>query len=326
MKKLVIGANGHIGAHLVRILLAANYEVKALVRKTSRLENISGLDMELVYGDVLDSESLSCAMKGCDAVFHLGAPTRMEKESYRIIEEGTQNVLEKARSAGIEKIIYTSSIVTLGYSSRPDEILDETRSQLTPASPYHIAKFYAEKKVLEFYQKTGFPVMVVHPATVIGPLDHRVTPSNLPIQQCLDRGLPVTFDAGVTVVHAEDVARGHWLAFLKGRAGQKYILGGDKITMPEYFSLICELCGRPKPRFKIPRWMMLTIGAGFSVAQGLGIQNVPFNYSLAAHLVGRYGWYSSQKAVQELGYSWRPLKEAVRSYIEWARARISTPS
>lgn len=321
MKKLVIGANGHIGAHLVRVLLKENCEVKALVRKTSRLEALSGLDLELVYGDVLDPESLAKAMTGCDGVFHLGAPTVMEKESVRIIEEGTRNVLEQASLKSIPKIVYTSSIVTIGYTAKPEILLDEKSCQLTPASPYHIAKFHAEEFALKFIRERKQPLVIVNPATVIGPLDYRVTPSNLPIRQCLNHGLPVAFDSGVTVVHAEDVARGHWLAFLKGKSGEKYILGGERMTIPDYFSLICRLCGKPKPLLKIPRWLMLSIGAGFSAAQKLGFPKVPFNYEQAASLVGKYGWYSSQKAAQDLGYTWRPIEKAVQSYLDWIRPR-----
>jgi dihydroflavonol-4-reductase len=160
-------------------------------------------------------------------------------------------------------------------------------------------------------------VVVVNPATVIGPLDYRVTPSNQPIQRCIDRGLPFVFDSGVTVAHAEDVARGHLLALLHGRVGERYILGGERTTIAEYFRLICALCGRPKPYVRIPRFAMLALGTGFSVLQRAGKRTVPFTYNQAVQLVGKYGWYTSQKAAAELGYSWRPLAKAVSSYIEW---------
>ena len=317
MKKLVIGASGHIGAHLVRVLLKENYEVRAFVRKTSNLQGLEGLDIETVFGNVLDPESLRKAMAGCNAVFHLGAPTVLEPASQEIIVKGTKNVLDEARRQEVEKIIYTSSVVTVGYSSNPDIILDETSNQLTPASSYHVAKFQAEKLVLDFSRESKLPVVIVNPSTVIGPLDYRVTPSNFPIQQCLDRGLPFVFDSGVTVVHAEDAARGHLLALLHGKGGERYILGGDRMLMQDYFRLICKLCGRPQSYFKIPRWAMLAIGAGFSALQKLGIKRVPFDYSLAKCLAGKYAWYSSQKAVQTLGYTWRSAENAIQSYIEW---------
>jgi|GEM_PF-296836 len=323
MKKLVIGASGHIGAHLVRVLLSEKYSVKALVRKTSNVKGIAGLDAEIVYGDVLDSDSLKKAMRGCDTVFHLGAPTSLESTTSKVIIEGTKHVLEESYRLKINKLIYTSSIATIGYTSDPDVILDETYHQCTQASSYHTAKFYAEKLVWDFFEKTGFPVVIVNPAHVVGALDYRVTPSNLPIQQCLDQGLPFVFDSGVTIVHAEDVARGHVLAYLYGNSGQRYILGGNRMTIKEYFGLICKLCGRPQPYFKIPRLAMLAIGAGFSVLQQAGVKKVPFNYNQAVNLVGKYGWYSSQKAVRELGYSWRCAEDAIRSYIEWSHSSRS---
>lgn len=321
MKKLIIGASGHVGAHLARVLLIENYVVRALVRPSSNIEGLAGLDIEIVYGDIIEPSSLTRAMTGCDVVFHLAAPTNLVPKQTHIIMEGTRHVLEQAYNLGIKKVIYTSSIVTIGYSTNPSVILDETSNQLTPASPYHIGKWHAEKLVLDFGQTTELSVVVVNPATIVGPLDYRITPSNLTIQRCLDNGLPFTFDSGLTIVHVEDVARGHLLAMLKGKAGQRYILGGDRIATPDYFKLICKLCQRPQPYIKIPRLAMLLIGAGFSVLQKVGFKSVPFNYQQAVQLVGKYGWYSSQKAADELGYSWRSIEDAVNSYILWARTR-----
>src|SRR5262249_23658017 len=156
---------------------------------------------------------------------------------------------------------------------------------------------------------------------IVGSLDFRVTPSNAPIQRCLDRGLAFTFDSGVTVVHAEDVARGHYLAACRGQPGQRYILGGDRVTIPDYFALICRLCHRPPPLLTLPRVALLAAGAASSLLRAVGCRGVPFDYQQARHLAGKYGWYSSRKAATELGYSWRPVEEAVADYIDWARGR-----
>lgn len=317
MKKLVIGASGHIGAHLVRGLLSEKHNVKALVRPTSNMKGLAGLDVELVYGDVLDPSSLKKAMTGCDTVFHLGAPTSLEPTTSKVIIEGTKSVLEQAHCLKINKLVYTSSIVTIGYTSNPNVILDETHSQCMEASCYHTAKFHAEKLALDFFKNSGLPVVIVNPATVVGSLDYRVTPSNLPIQQCLNGGLPFIFDSGLTIAHVADVARGHILAYLHGKPGERYILGGTPMTIKDYFGLICTLCQHSQPYIKIPRWAMLAMGAGFSVLQQAGVKKVPFNYNQAINLVGKYGWYSSEKAARELGYSWLPAKDAIQSYIEW---------
>lgn len=320
MKVLVIGASGHIGAHLVRESLAAGHTVRALVRPTSDRRGLAGIDVETVSGDVRDPESIARALAGREAVFHLGAPTRPGEDMDGSIVGGTRTVLAEALKAGVERLVYTSSIVTVGYSPSTEVVLDEISEKLTPASPYHVAKWQAEREVLECARRGALPIVVVNPATVVGPLDFRVTPSNAPIQQCLDRGLPVSFDSGLTVVHAQDVARGHLLALERGLPGERYILGGDRITIPDYFALIAMLCGRPGPRLKIPRAVMLAGGLAFSLLRGVGVRNVPFTYGQTRELVGRYGWYSSAKAQAALGYAWRPVRDAVAGYVDWVRA------
>jgi len=326
MKALVIGASGHVGAHLVRLLLAQGNAVRALVRPSSRTEGLDGLDVDLVRGDVLDRDSLDRALYGCDHAYHLGAPTGGTPDTERIILEGTTNVLEACRAARVERLLYTSSIVTVGYSTSPDVVLDESTNQFTPATPYHTAKWHAEKTALEFTRTTGMPVVVVNPSTIVGPLDYRVTPSNAPLQRCLDRGIPFSFDSGVTVVHVADVARGHWLAMTRGRPGERYILGGERISIPDWFRLICSACNRKAPFCKIPAWAMMALGAGFSLLRWCGKKQVPFTFTQARQLVGKYGWYSSRKAESELGYTWRPAREAAADYVAWARSRQDTAS
>jgi dihydroflavonol-4-reductase len=316
MKVLVVGASGHLGAHLTRLLLAAGHDVRALTRPTSNPAGLADLAVERVHGDVLDPASLARAVRGCRQVYHLAAPTGHDANAGRIIQDGTANVLRAAETEGVERLVYTSSVVTVGYSDDPAVVLDEASNQFTPATPYHTAKWKAEKHALE---DSRVPVVVVNPATIVGPLDHRVTPSNAPIAQGVRRGLPVSFASGVTIVHAEDVARGHLLAMTAGRPGQRYILGGDRLTIPDYFRLICELSGRRGPTLRLPRWVMLSLGLGFSCLSKLGKRGVPFTYTQARQLVGRYGWYSSDKARRELGYSWRPAREAVASSVEWFR-------
>jgi dihydroflavonol-4-reductase len=320
VKVLVVGASGHLGAHLTRELLANGREVRALVRPSSDIRSLRGLDLEIVRGDVTDPASLARAMRGCRHVYHLGAPTSLEPGIFRTILAGTRHVLEQALSIGVERVVYTSSIVTIGYTSSPAIILDERSNALTPASKYHVAKWHAERLALDFSTQSGLPVIVVNPSAIVGPLDFRVTPSDAPIQRCLDRGLPVFFRGGLTVAHAQDVARGHLLAMEKGIPGQRYILGGDNITIQDYFGLISELCGRRGPTLGLPQWIMLGLGCGFSLLQWINRSRVPFTYDQAKHSLCKYGWYSSEKARVALGYSWRCVREAVASYIGWVRS------
>jgi dihydroflavonol-4-reductase len=320
MKVLVIGASGHLGAHLARVLLAEGYAVRALVRPGSDTRGLAGLPLETVRGDVLDRASLAAALRGCQSAFHLAAPTSLTPELSRIVVEGTRNVLEESLRAGLERLVYTSSVATIGYARRP-AVLDERSNEFTRASAYHVSKWQAEREALDFGHRTGLPVVVLNPATIVGPLDYRVTPSNAPLRRCLDRGLPCTFDSGLTVVHAEDVARGHVLALRRGTPGERYILGGDRMTIREYFKLLCELCGRPAPRLHLPRAALLTAGAAFSMLRVLGWRGVPFTFTQAWHLAGCYGWYASDKAAGQLGYHWRPVREAAAGYIDWVRSR-----
>ena len=319
MKALVIGASGHLGAHLVRQLGEAGHDVRALVRPTSDVRGLTGVDAEIVHGDVQDLGSSASAMEGREDVYHLAAPTGRSSDAYRVIVLGTRNVLETCRDARVRRLVYTSSIVTVGYSPSPHVILDEQANRRVDASTYHSAKWQAEREVISFAVRESLPTIVVNPATIVGALDYRVTPSNAPIQRCLDRGLRWAVPGGLTIVHVEDAARGLMLAMRHGRPAERYILGGDRIEIPDYFALIAAQCGRPDPRH-LPRFAAIGAAAVFSAAERVSRRSMPFSLSQAWHLVGKYGWYSSDKAVAELGYSWRPASEAVRDYVRWTRA------
>jgi dihydroflavonol-4-reductase len=320
MKTLVIGASGHLGAHLVRQLGEAGHDVRALVRPTSDVRALTAVGAEIVHGDVQDVGSLASAMEDRDEVYHLAAPTARSPDAYRVIVLGTRNVLETCREARVKRLVYTSSIVTVGYSPSPRVVLDERANHRVDASTYHSAKWQAEHDVMAFAVRESLPIVVVNPATLVGALDYRVTPSNAPIQQCLDRGLRWAVPGGLTIVHVEDAARGLMLAMRHGRPGERYILGGDRLTIPSYFALIAAECGRPGPRLTVPRVAAIGAAAVFSMIELVGRRPMPFSLTQAWHLVGKYGWYSSDKAADELGYAWRPAAEAVRDYVRWTRA------
>jgi dihydroflavonol-4-reductase len=317
MASLVIGASGHLGAHLVRELIADGEVVRVLVRPTSDLSGLEGLDVEVGYGDVRDPRSIAQAMQGCRYVYHLGAPTRIESGLFRTVVTGARNVLESAHATGVERVVYTSSTVTVGYSRDPRHMLDETRNDLTPASAYHIAKWHAEKLVLSYSEQTGLPVVVVNPSHIVGPLDYRGTSSTEPIRRCVTGGVRVAFPGGVTLAHAQDVARGHILAMRRGIPGERYILGGEPVQMTEYMRMAAEACGSPPIRWSLPRWAMLAAGAGFSTLSLLTRIDPPFSFASARYIVGRFAWYSSAKAERQISYSWRPARVAVRETADW---------
>jgi dihydroflavonol-4-reductase len=319
LKALIVGASGHLGAHLARALLHRGAEVRAFVRPTSRTSGLSGLDIEIVTGDALDRESLRKAMESCNLLFHLAAPTGVDPDAGKIILEGTKAVLEQAAATRIERVVVTSSIVTVGYSDTQID-LDENAATQSNVTEYHSGKWLAERYAMDFARRGHLQIVVVNPAAIIGSLDYRVTPSTAPIQRCLDGGLPVAFNGGLTLVHAGDVASGMVLAAERGVSGERYILGGERLTIPDYFTLIAETCGRPGPRVIVPRWAMLALGAGCSFAQVLGIGAVPFSFRQINNIVGRYAWYSSEKARSQIGYQWRPAREAIADYVNWVRS------
>jgi dihydroflavonol-4-reductase len=317
MASLVIGASGHLGAHLVRELIAGGEVVRVLVRPTSDLRGLEGLNVQVENGDVRDPRSIARAMQGCRYVYHLGAPTRIEAGLFRTVVGGARHVLESAYAAGVERVVYTSSTVTVGYSQDSRHVLDETLNDLTPASAYHVAKWHAERLVLAFALQTGLPVVVVNPSHIIGPLDYRGTSSTEPIRRSVVGGMQLSFPGGVTLVHAQDVARGHILAMHRGTPGERYILGGEPVHVADYLRMAAEACHKLPTRLSLPRWAMLAAGAGFSTLSMVARIQTPLTFTSARYTVGRFAWYSSAKAERELSYSWRPARVAVRETTDW---------
>jgi dihydroflavonol-4-reductase len=326
MRTLVIGASGHLGSHLVRILLAGGHGVRALIRPTSSRTALLHPELEIVLGDILDPPTLASALRGIDWVFHLAAPTTVEPNLVHTVVHGTANVVNEAVRAGVARLIYTSSTTAVGYSRHPDILLDETSNVQTQVTEYHRAKWEAEKLVLALGQSRGLDLVVVNPSMIVGPLDFRVTPSTAPIQSCLDRGLPFAFTGGLTVAHVNDVATGHLLAASHGLSGERYILGGERVTVSDYFQLIAKICGRWAPPITLARPAMLAAGALLSAFELVSGRPVPFTASSARHIAGRYAWYSSEKARAALGYTSRPIAIAVNDYVSWVRAGRPVPS
>ncbi len=316
---LVLGANGHLGAHLVRLLRSRGQPVRAFVRPTSDLRGLEGTDVEIVRGDVVDAGALAAAVVGCQDVYHLASPTDRQPGVARTIVDGTLNVLAACQQRDVERLLYTSSIVTVGYSSSPHLVLDERARQRTDATVYHSAKWLAEQEVITFAARERPATVIVNPATLVGPLDYRVTPSNAPIQQCLDGRLRFALPGGLTIVHVADAARGLLLAMEKGQRGMRYILGGERLTIRDYFAVIARECDRPEPMLTLPRPAVLAAGALLSIVERLSGRTMPFTFTQARLLAGRYGWYSSEKAARELDYQWRPAADAVRDYVHWVR-------
>lgn len=316
-KTLIIGGTGHIGSNLIPNLLANNYQCRVLIRDKSVLTGIQDLPIELVKGSIFNPSDLINAMEGCDSVFHLASPTILVAGIENEIIEGTKNILKAAVTSGIRRLLYTSSVVTIGFTNSLDHILTENDNNFINASSYHFAKRKAEELVLDAAGHGNLETIVVNPATVIGPRDFRTTVSSKPISMGMRRPLRFWFHAGITISHVMSVAEGHRLAMEKGKTGERYILGGQSLSIYDYFSLINSVNGFTSPQFKLPVFALLSVGFGFSCLQTIGIKDVPFDFKRAKALVGKYGAYSSEKAKKELGFSPMPAESAVRDYIEW---------
>ena len=324
MKAFLTGGTGFIGANVVRALLARGFEVRALVRPGSDRRNLEGLDIELVQGDVRDFRSVKRGMRDCELVFHVAAMysfwVRPRRLIYEVNVDGTRNVLQAALELRAERVVYTSSVAALGLreDGRP---ADED----TPVNPKHIIGDYKKSKYLAqevalAYAKKGLPVVIVNPTFPVGPYDIKPTPTGQVIRDFLERRMPAYLETGMNVVAASDVAEGHLLAAEKGRPGEKYILGGENLTMRELLEALSRITGLPAPRVRLPYWPILALSylnAGWCRLAGGTPRMTPDTVRMSRH----YMFFSPRKAVEELGLPQTPAEEALRRAVDWFRKR-----
>jgi len=324
MTSLVTGANGFVGAAVVRTLLANGENVRALARPGSNTVNLDSLAVDIVRGDITDSDSLLAAMQGCRTVFHVAADYRLwvpdQDAMYRTNIEGSVNVVESAAAAGADRLVYTSSVAVLGIN--PDKTpADET----TPVGiadmvgPYKRSKFLAEQAVRKRATELGFPVVTVNPSTPIGPGDFRPTPTGRIIVDAALGKMPAYVETGLNIVHVDDVARGHLLARDAGRPGERYILGGADLSLREILAMVAAGSGRKPPVLRLPRSVVYPVALGAeALARLFGIEPVVTRDEL--RMAKKHMYFSSRKAESELGYRWRPPEEAIADALAWFRA------
>jgi dihydroflavonol-4-reductase len=320
---LVTGATGFVGSAVARALLAAGFGVRALVRRHSAQANLDGVGVELAEGDMLDPAAVRSAAQGARYVFHVAADYRLwapdPEEIMRTNVEGTRVVMEAAASAGAERIVYTSSVATLKprEDSKP---ADETRplSESEAIGAYKKSKVAAERLV-EAMVKDGLPAVIVNPSAPIGPRDRRPTPTGRMIIEAASGRIPAFVDTGLNLVHVDDVATGHLLALRHGRIGERYILGGENMTLAELLGRIARLVGRTPPRISLPRWPIYPIAFAAEAMARL-TKREPFvtidGLRMSEHLM----YFTSAKAERELGYKPRPAEDGIRDAIDWFRA------
>ncbi len=317
----VTGATGFIGASVARVLLEKGFKVRALVRKSSNLANLEGLNVETVVGDLRDPASLKNACRGARYVFHLAADYRIwvpdPEEMYAANIEGSLNVIEAAGAAGAERIVHCSSVaaVKLSKDGTPADETQEYRNSDEIIGVYKKSKWLSERAVLE-KARAGLPIVVVNPAAPIGPYDIKPTPTGKIVVDFLNRRLPSYLDTGLNVIHVRDVALGHYLAAVKGRVGERYILGGENLTFKGILDLLAELTGLPAPRFKTPHAVAMLFGV-FDTARVKLFGGEPIAPLDAVRMARYLMYFDSGKAVREFGLPQTSAREALRDAALW---------
>jgi dihydroflavonol-4-reductase len=324
MKALVTGASGFVGAAVARALVNAGWQVRVLVRAASDRTNLQNLPLEVAVGDLTVAASLGRALTGCEALFHVAADYRLgapdPSQLYLTNVEGTRNLLTAAAHAGVEKIVYTSSVATMGIPA--DGSPGDERTPVSLAAMighYKRSKFLAEQVVIEA-ASAGTPAVIVNPSTPVGPGDVKPTPTGQLVLDAAAGRMPAYVDTGLNVVHVDDVAAGHLMAFHRGRTGERYILGGEDMTLRQILGCIAQLVGRKPPRVRLPYAAVLPIAyIAEAVAQVTGRSG---RITLEGVRMSRkHMFFSSEKAARELGYQWRPAARAFDDAVRWFRER-----
>jgi dihydroflavonol-4-reductase len=322
MRALVTGGTGFVGAAVARALLQAGWEVRTLVRKGSDRRNLRQLSLEIVEGDLADNTSLARAVAGCEALFHVAADYRLGARDptalYRTNVEGTRNILNAARAAGVARVVYTSSVATMGIPMDGSPGREDTPVALTDMiGHYKRSKFLAEEVAREA-ARAGTSVIIVNPSTPIGPGDVKPTPTGQMVLDAASGRMPAYVDTGLNIVHVDDVAAGHLLAFHRGRAGERYILGGQDMTLREILVEIAQLVGRRAPRIRLPGGLILPVAyaAEFVARVTGGTTRVTVE---GVRMARKRMFFSSEKAARELGYQWRAPTQAFADAVSWLR-------
>lgn len=326
MNILVTGATGFVGSVVARQLVTRGDTVSVLARRGSDRSNLAGLEARVVEGDLRDRASLEAALRGAEGLFHVAADYRLwardPRELYQSNVEGTRQLMEAALAADVRRIVYTSSVATLGLTGTDAPADEDTPSSLEDMiGHYKRSKYLAEAVVQQLVAERGLPAVIVNPSTPIGPFDIKPTPTGRMIRDAVARRIPAYVDTGLNIAHVEEVARGHLLAFDAGTVGRRYILGGEDMSLQAILGTIADICGFPAPRIQLPRsliypvavvseaWAWLTHGAEPQVTvDGLRMSR-------------KRMFFSSARAVNELGYRLRPGREAIAAAVDWFRQR-----
>ncbi len=331
MRALVTGATGFVGSAVVRAALRDGMAVTALVRADSDTAALSGLDIDYASGTLGERDALTTAMSGCDAVFHVAADYRLwarrPDELYANNVEGTRHVLQAAGEAGVERVVYTSSVATLGLPGDGMPGDEDTPVALADMiGHYKRSKFLAEDVAREFAADADYApdIVIVNPSAPIGPRDHKPTPTGRMVLDAAAGRMPAFVDTGLNVAHVDDVARGHIQAFHHGESGRRYVLGGTDMTLADILGLIAELTDRPPPKVKLPHALVMPVAhAAETFARISG--KAPFVTVDGVKLARKRMFFSHARATHELGYESRGARDALADAIAWYFAHRYLP-
>jgi dihydroflavonol-4-reductase len=324
MLAFVTGATGFVGSHVARVLAEQGADLRLLVRSSSDLRNIQDLNAERVTGDLRDPASLKRAMAGCEVVLHVAADYRLwvrdPDEMYRSNVEGTRAILEVARETGVRRVIYTSSVATMGFTSN-GHLADETSpvSLAKMIGPYKRSKFMAEQIAIEA-GRSGMDVVVVNPTTPVGERDIKPTPTGRIVVDFLKRKFPAYVDTGLNLVDVAECARGHVAALEKGSSGERYILGGENLTLKQILDKLASITGLPSPRIRVPYVMALATGVVDEFVTGRIRKREPRATIDAVRMGRKKMFVSSGKAERDLGWKTVPVDDALRRAVAWFQA------
>jgi dihydroflavonol-4-reductase len=324
MRVLVTGATGFVGAAVARALVHSGTQVRVLVRAGSERRNLKNLAVEIAEGDLTDRASLDRAMADCTAVYHVAADYRLgarePAQLYRNNVDGTRNIVDAARHAHVERMVYTSSVATIGLPPNGAPGDEETPVALADMIGHYKRSKYLAEELVRDAARLGFPVVIVNPSTPIGPGDVKPTPTGQLVLDAACGRTPAYVDTGLNIVHVDDVAAGHLLAFQRGRTGERYILGGEDMTLRAILEQIALLVGRKPPRIRLPHGALLPIAwvaEAFANATG-GSTRITVE---SVRMSRKRMFFSSAKAMRELGYSFRPQRAAFEDALASFRER-----
>lgn len=321
MRVLVTGATGFVGGAVARALLRAGREVRLIVRPAADRRNIRDLPVEIYHGDMTDLDSLRRATSGCAQVYHVAALyklwVRRKREIYESNVTGTENVLKAARECDVEKIIYTSSVATLGLPKDGSPGDEETPVSLSDMVGHYKRSKYLAEQVARTYIQEGLPIVIVNPSTPVGEADIKPTPTGKIIVDFLNGKMPAYVDTGLNLVDVEDVAVGHLLAAEKGKIGERYILGNENLTLQQILFLLAEITGRPAPRFQAPYLFALGVAYVDAAVARLIPGREPLVPPVGVKLSRKKMFFNPTKAIRELGLPQTPVREALQKAVVW---------